>query len=61
MQKYVMSRVLKDNIVVKRAAKHKIEGTIDHIVSQMDLVLSAPEDVLIKEGDSVESKFLFLL
>jgi len=55
VQMYVMTRVLKDNIVVKRSTKHKIEATIEYMVAKMDLVLSAPEDVLIKEGDTVES------
>jgi hypothetical protein len=53
---YVMTRVLKDNLVVKRSTKHKIEATIEYMVAKMDLVLQAPEDVVIKEGDTVDSK-----
>jgi hypothetical protein len=51
-----MTRVLKDNKVVQAVARNKLEATVEFMVSKMDLILSAPEDVLIKEGDSLESK-----
>jgi capsid protein len=56
VQVYVMTRVLKDNKVVQAVARNKLEATVEFMVSKMDLILSAPEDVLIKEGDSLESK-----
>lgn len=54
VQLYVMTRVLRDNKVVKAVAKDKLEATVEYMVERMTLILSAPEDVLIKEGDSCE-------
>lgn len=58
---YVMNRVLKDNKVVQASSRNKVDAFIEFMVQKMDLILSAPEDILIKEGDTVESKNLLLI
>jgi hypothetical protein len=50
-----MRGVLKDNKVIQALAKNKFEATIDYMVAKMDLILTAPEEILLKEGDSLES------
>lgn len=51
-----MSRVLKENSVILGITKTKYDITVEYIVKKMDLILTSPEDVIIKEGDTLESK-----
>ena len=53
---YVMNRVLKDNKVVQASSRNKVDAFIEFMVQKMDLILSAPEDILIKVG---EEKVIF--
>lgn len=46
-----MTRVLRLNKVMNLASKTKMEAMIEFIVSRMDLILAAPEEILIREGD----------
>ena len=41
---------------MQASSRNNLEAFIEFMVQKMDLVLSAPEDILIKEGDTVESK-----
>ncbi len=52
-----MTRVMRDNKVILGVARTKLEASIEFMVAKMDLILAAPEEVLLKEGDSLESKF----
>lgn len=55
-----MTRVLKDNKVIIGIAKNKFEATVEYMVQRMELILASPEDVIIKEGDTIDSKYKFL-
>lgn len=55
-----MSRVLKENSVILGISKNKYDVTVEYIVKRMDLILTSPEDVIIKEGETLESKFYLI-
>ncbi len=51
-----MSRVLKGNPVILAISKNNdTQPVLDFIVSKMTITLTTPEEVLMTEGDSLES------
>ena len=60
---YVMSRVLKTNPVILAISKNNdTQPVLNFIVSKMTITLTSPEEILITEGDSLESnKCLFMI
>lgn len=50
-----MTRVLKDNVVIATVAKNDSVQILSFIVSKMTLSLTSPEEVLLTEGDPLES------
>lgn len=53
-----MTRVLRDNKVIVGVAKNKLDAAIEYMVAKMELILTAPEEVIIKEGDTIDSNIL---
>jgi len=51
-----MNRELKNNKLISGMAKKKFDSFIEFMVSRMDLILSNPEDIIVKEGEGIESK-----
>ncbi|CDW81607.1 UNKNOWN [Stylonychia lemnae] len=54
VQVCVMNRELRNNKLIIGMAKKKFDAFIEFMVSRMDLILSNPEDIIIKEGESLE-------
>ncbi|CDW71155.1 UNKNOWN [Stylonychia lemnae] len=54
VQVCVMNRELRNNKLISGMAKKKFDAFIEFMVSRMDLILSNPEDIIIKEGESLE-------
>lgn len=52
-----MTRVLKDNKVIMAVVQSNVMIILDFIVSKMELILTSPEEVLIRENDTLESIF----
>ncbi len=52
-----MTRVLKDNKVITAVVQSNVMIILDFIVSKMELILTSPEEVLIRENDTLESIF----
>lgn len=61
VQTYVMSNVLKDCKIITEVSKGKYETTIENLVQKMELTLFSPEDIILKEGDAVESNIFLQL